>query len=76
MYAGALGIEILCITAPEIGENTGLYLLGFNHIGVLIAYAMGYCLATFTTFVTILGRYRYTSEDKIDSCSSGPRTRR
>jgi hypothetical protein len=70
MYAGALGIEILCITAAEIGENTGLYLLGFNHIGVPIAYAMGYCLATFTTFVTILGRYRYTSEDKIDSCCS------
>jgi hypothetical protein len=59
MYAAALGIEILCIAAAEIGENTGLYVLGFNHIGVPIAYTMGYCLATFTTFVTILGRYRY-----------------
>jgi hypothetical protein len=70
MYAAALGIEILCITAAEIGENTGLYVLGFNHIGILFAYAMGYCLATFTTFVTILGRYRYSSGDRIHSCCS------
>jgi hypothetical protein len=59
-----------CIAAAEIGENTGLYVLGFNHIGIPIAYAMGYCLATFTTFVTILGRYRYASGDRIDSCCS------
>lgn len=30
LYAAALGIEILCIAAAEIGENTGLYLFGFN----------------------------------------------
>ena len=70
MYAAALGIEILCIAAAEIGENTGLYILGFNHIRIAIAYAMGYCLATFTTFVTILGRYKYESGDRIDSCCS------
>lgn len=70
MYAAALGIEILCITAAEIGENTGLYILGFNHIGIPIAYAMGYSLATFTTFVTILGRYRYDYSNRIDSCCS------
>jgi hypothetical protein len=70
LYAAALGIEILCIAAAEIGENTGLYILGFNHIGIPIAYAMGYLLATFTTFVTILGRYRYSSGDRIDSCCS------
>jgi hypothetical protein len=64
------GIEILCIAAAEIGENTGLYILGFNHIGVPIAYAMGYDLATFTTFVTILGRYNYGSggDNITDSC--------
>jgi hypothetical protein len=39
MYAAALGIEILCIAAAEIGENTGLYVLGFNHIGIPFAYA-------------------------------------
>jgi hypothetical protein len=70
LYATALGIEILCIAAAEIGENMGLYVLGFNHIGILIAYAMGYSLATFTTFVTILGRYKYGSGDRIDSCCS------
>ena len=70
LYAAALGIEILCIAAAEIGENTGLYLLGFNHIGIPFAYTMGYCLATFTTFVTILGRYKYSSADRIDSCCS------
>ena len=71
LYAAALGIEILCIAAAEIGENMGLYVLGFNHIGIPIAYAMGYCLATFTTFVTILGRYRYGLGDNfIDSCCS------
>jgi hypothetical protein len=71
LYAAALGIEILCIAAAEIGENTGLYILGFNHIGVPIAYAIGYGFATFTTFVTILGRYRYGSDgDSIDGCCS------
>jgi hypothetical protein len=70
LYAAALGIEILCISTAEIGENTGLYILGFNHMGIPTAYAMGYCLATFTTFVTILGRYKYDSCDRIDSCCS------
>jgi hypothetical protein len=70
LYAAALGIEILCIAAAEIGENTALFIVGFNHLGILIAYTMGYCLATFTTFVTILGRYRYATEDRIDSCCS------
>jgi hypothetical protein len=70
LYAAALGIEILCIAAAEIGENTGLYLFGFNLIGIAIAYAMGYALAGFTTFTTILGRYNYGSNYKIDSCCS------
>ena len=70
MYAAALGIEILCIAAAEIGENTGLYVLEFNHIGIPLAYAMGYGLASFTTFVTILGRYKYGAGSKIDSCCS------
>ena len=37
LYAAALGIEILCIAAAEIGENTGLYLFGFNAGGIAIA---------------------------------------
>jgi hypothetical protein len=71
LYAAALGIEILCIAAAELGENTGLYLFGFNLVGIPIAYAMGYALAGFTTFATILGRYNYYASDKkIDSCCS------
>ena len=77
LYAGALGIEILCIAAAELGENTGLYLFGFNPGGIAIAYAMGYTLAGLTTFITILGRYGYnhqndkvTAANEMDSCCS------
>ncbi len=70
LYVAALGIEILCIAAAEIGENTGLYVFGFNSVGIPVAYAMGYALAGFTTFATILGRYNYPSTEKIDSCCS------
>jgi hypothetical protein len=59
IYTAALGIEILCIAAAEIGENTGLYIFGFNSLGIAIAYCLGYALAGFTTFATILGRYDY-----------------
>jgi len=77
LYAAALGIEILCIAAAEIGENTGLYLFGFNPGGIAIAYVTGYSLAGFTTFVAILGRlgnHHYyetgTNTTEIDSCCS------
>ena len=65
----ALGIEILCIMAAEIGENIGLYTFGFNLTGIALAYVIGYALAGFTTFMTILGRYS-GSELKIESCCS------
>jgi len=63
----ALGIEILCIMAAEIGENIGLYTFGFNLTGIALAYTIGYALAGFTTFMTILGRYNGL---KIESCCS------
>jgi hypothetical protein len=70
-YAAALGIEILCIGAAELGENSGLYIFGFNTLGISIAYLLGYALAGFTTFVTILGRYNYSSDsNQICSCCS------
>jgi hypothetical protein len=70
-YAAALGIEILCIGAAELGENSGLYIFGFNTLGITIAYLSGYVLAGFTTFVTILGRYNYSSDsNQICSCCS------
>lgn len=57
LYVAALGIEILCISAAEVGENLGLYSFGFNPAGIAIAYVMGYALAGLATFLTILGRY-------------------
>lgn len=77
LFAAALGIEILCIAAAEIGENTGLYFFGFNAGGIIIAYVMGYALAGFTTLITILGRYgnhrqsgKGQSIEGIDNCCS------
>jgi hypothetical protein len=71
IYAAAIGIEILCIAAAEIGENTALYLFGFNPSSIAIAYSLGYALAGFTTFATILGRYNYGSPNQtICSCCS------
>jgi hypothetical protein len=69
-FVAALGIEILCIIAAEIGENSGLYLFGYNIHGLIIAYVMGYILAGFTTFVTILGRYDFKHNAKLHTCCS------
>jgi hypothetical protein len=68
MFAAALGIEILCITAAEIGLNSGLYLFGYNTQGIALSYIAGYSLAAFTTFMTIVGRIK--PGQKIDSCCS------
>ena len=76
MYPAALGIEILCIMAAEIGENMGLYTFGFNLFGITLAYIIGYALAGFATFMTIVGRYSNSSFSpnnnniKIKSCCS------
>lgn len=67
LFAAALGIEILCISFAELGENAGLYLFGLNPVGVAIAFALGYGLAGVATFVTILGR---SHGMRIDSCCS------
>jgi hypothetical protein len=50
IYAEALGIEILCIAAAEIGENTGLYLYDFNPLGIAIVYILGYARSWFYYF--------------------------
>lgn len=77
LFAAALGIEILCIAAAEIGENTGLFIFDFNVGGIAAAYVIGYALAGFVTFVTILGRYDKNRQsgkgqyiEGIDSCCS------
>ena len=55
LFAAALGIEILCIAAAGIGENTGLYLFGSDLAGIPIAYAMRYVLAGFIILPPSLG---------------------
>ena len=67
MYVSALAIEILCIMSAEIGENTGFFLFGYQKIdGISIGFVLGYALAGFSTFATILGRYNL---DKIGRAS-------
>lgn len=67
-FAAALGIEILCISAAVIGENSALYFFGYNLQGIVFGYVMGYTAAGFATLMTILGRYNLNA--KIDSCCS------
>lgn len=69
LYASALGIEILCIMSAEIGQNSGFFLFGYKDaFGITMSYVMGYGLAGFTTFATILGRYNL--EKVVDGCCS------
>ncbi len=69
MYASALGIEILCIMSAEIGQSGGFFLFGYKDaFGITMSYILGYGLAGFTTFTTILGRYNL--ERVMDGCCS------
>src|SRR5438309_2959476 len=69
MYASALAIEILCIMSAEIGQNSSFLLFGYKTpFGIIISYILGYGLAGFTTFATILGRYKL--EHVMDGCCS------
>jgi hypothetical protein len=69
MYVSALAIEILCITSAEIGENMGFLLFGYQRIdGISIGFILGYALAGFSTFASILGRYNL--DHVMDGCCS------
>ncbi|TLX92203.1 MAG: hypothetical protein E6K94_00495 [Thaumarchaeota archaeon] len=68
LFMTALAIEILCITAAEIGQNSVLAILSYNIQGATLGYLVGYAAAGFTTFMTILGRYQLNV--KTDSCCS------
>jgi hypothetical protein len=69
LFAAALGIEILCISAAVTGENIAFYFFGYNLQGISIGYVTGYAAAGFATFIAILGRYDLRNA-KIDSCCS------
>ena len=69
LYATALAIEILCLSAAEIGENSSFIMFGFRTaIAITLGYILGYGLAAFTTFATILGRSTFS--DQMCSCCS------
>lgn len=69
MYVSALALEILCIMSAEIGENTGFFLFGYQRVdGISIGFILGYALAGFSTFASILGRYNL--DNVMDGCCS------
>ena len=69
LFAVALGIEILCISAAEIGEISSFYLFDYNLQGIILGYLIGYLLASFTTFMTILGRFDQKNGNIHNCCS-------
>ena len=36
LFGAALGIEILCISAAEIGENSAFYFFGYHLQGIIL----------------------------------------
>jgi hypothetical protein len=65
VFVAALGIEILCIIFAETGENLGLYIFGFNILGIVLSYIIGFSFAGFSTFMSILGRYDLSKNSNI-----------
>jgi len=69
LYATALAIEVLCICAAEIGQNSSFFVFGYKTvIGITLGYVLGFGLSAFTTFATILGRSTYSKQ--MCSCCS------
>ena len=57
-YPSAIGIIILCILSSQIGQSISFVFFGYHNLfGVAMSYALGYGLASLSTFCTIIGRY-------------------
>ncbi|MDE1726087.1 MAG: hypothetical protein KGH89_02330 [Thaumarchaeota archaeon] len=55
--------------SAQIGQSISFLLFGYHDLfGIITSYAIGYGLASFTTFCTIIGRYDVKNE--LDSCCS------
>ena len=52
LFPSALGIEIICVLSLSsiTGESIGFYLFGFNVVGIIYAYSLGFIVAGFTFF--------------------------
>jgi hypothetical protein len=57
-YPSAVGIIVLCILSSQVGQGISFVLFGYHNLfGIAMSYALGYGLASLTTFCTIMGRY-------------------
>ncbi|MGI0047025.1 MAG: hypothetical protein ACREBB_07550 [Nitrosotalea sp.] len=57
-YPSAVGIIVLCVLSSQIGQGISFVLFGYHDLfGIAMAYAIGYGLASLSTFCTIIGRY-------------------
>lgn len=45
LFPSTLGIEIICILSSIPGERIGFYLFGFNVVGIIYAYSLGFIVA-------------------------------
>jgi len=68
-YPSAVGIIVLCILSSQIGQGISFVLFGYHDIfGIAMSYALGYGLASLTTFCSIMGRYN--SKQGLSACCS------
>ena len=68
-YPSAVGIIVLCILSSQIGQGISFVLFGYHNLfGIVMSYALGYGLASLTTFCTIIGRYN--SKQGLGACCS------
>jgi hypothetical protein len=68
-YPSAVGIIILCILSSQIGQGISFVLFGYHDLfGIAMSYALGYGLASLTTFCSIIGRYN--SKQGLGACCS------
>ncbi|NHI02357.1 hypothetical protein DYY67_2039 [Candidatus Nitrosotalea sp. TS] len=68
-YPSAVGIIVLCILSSQVGQSISFVLFGYHNLfGIVMSYALGYGLASLTTFGTIIGRY--TSRQGLGACCS------
>ncbi|HJW19628.1 MAG TPA: hypothetical protein VJ571_03635 [Candidatus Nitrosotalea sp.] len=57
-YPSAVGIIVLCVLSSQLGQGISFVLFGYHDLfGIVMSYTLGYVLASFSTFCTIIGRY-------------------
>ena len=68
-YPSAVGIIVLCILSSQVGQGISFVLFGYHDVfGIVMSYALGYGLASLTTFCSIMGRY--SSKQGLGACCS------